>query len=61
MIKRFLFAVAAWVVGAGQVHAAYTITDLGTLGGARSGARSINDSGQVVGLTEQQVDQHVVL
>jgi probable HAF family extracellular repeat protein len=43
-------AVLALAVGAGApANAAYSITDLGDLGGGESRARAINNSGQVVG------------
>ncbi len=41
---RFFFAISAWAS-----PGPYTITDLGTLGGADSRAFSLNDSGQVAG------------
>jgi probable HAF family extracellular repeat protein len=43
------------VVGASAANAqtpAYTVTDIGTFGGARSAAFSINDSGQVTGFAQ---------
>jgi len=48
---RGLAVVALLLFGGAQTaHAQnFTVTDLGTLGGDRSSARAVNDSGQVVG------------
>ncbi len=63
VVVGLVLAVAALV--AGPVRAApapLLATDLGTLGGSRSGATGINDRGQVVGMSETASGaEHAVL
>jgi probable HAF family extracellular repeat protein len=65
MTKRLvlgLAALACLVSGAARARAEYIVTDLGTLGGFGSGARAINDSGQVVGYADTATrDLHAFL
>src|SRR5437868_2271722 len=44
-----LWSLIALLLAVGPLQAGYVITDLGTLGGASSGAFGVNSSGQVVG------------
>jgi probable HAF family extracellular repeat protein len=49
-VEGLIAALSAACIWTAAAHgAAYSITDLGTLGGTTSQARAINDSGQVVG------------
>jgi probable HAF family extracellular repeat protein len=43
---------ASWLCAAPALSAGWTLTDLGTLGGAGSSASGLNDAGQVVGYAE---------
>jgi len=59
---RLIASVAVSVLIAGACHLdaqfAYTITDLGTLGGKESHAKGINASGDVVGSSDTDKDTH---
>ncbi len=43
---------ASWLCAAPALAAGWTLTDLGTLGGASSAADGLNDAGQVVGYAQ---------
>ena len=49
MIRHFTIGLCWCLISISVSAVTYTITDLGTLGGAFSGPSSVNDSGQVVG------------
>jgi len=57
IISVFLGWVGLYAIAATPLSAYYNIVDLETLGGKRSVARSINDSGQIVGSAQVQDSQ----
>ena len=65
-MKKFIF-LAIFIISSGfslcPAEVQYSITDLGTLGGSMSRAYSINDSGQVVGISyfDEGLKRHAFL